>query len=154
MANPDVRPVPAIRRTGRPTGSVNIASRRAAKKLEELGFDPIAEMIKLHDDINTQLEEMTTAVDEDGNSRGYSQIAYSNLLSTKQKCVTELMRYGYARTPESTMGEGKPMPALQINLTGSKVEFDTSTLILREQELEVASAADPDAETPMRGPNE
>ena len=155
MGADNLRHVPAIRRTGRPTGSVNIASRRASKRLEELGFDPISEMVALHDEIAKQLDEMVSAIDSEGNPKQYSQIAYSNLLATKQRCVTELMRYGYARAPESTLAESKQMPALQINLTGSKVDFDTSSLLIRNRDLqaELSRPLDDD-DSPMKGPDE
>ena len=81
--------------SGRPKGSVNIYSREAVKKLEELGFDPIEEMIRQLNDINKYIDELRAKSNP-------SHIAITNLTNIRQRCVEALLRYGYSRTTEST----------------------------------------------------
>jgi hypothetical protein len=112
---------------GRPVGSVNIASRRAAKKLEELGFDPIAEMVSLYKEVTKQLYNMTH--DEfDLPKTKYSTMAHAQLTATQQRCITELMRYGYARVTEGVEVTTQALAPVTIQLAGSAVDFDTSVL--------------------------
>jgi hypothetical protein len=95
---------------GRPKGSVNIYSKAAVKKLEELGFDPLVEMVRQMDDIDAYITKIKT-------NPNTSQVAIANLLATRQKCVDSLMRYGYARTPEM-MEINIPIPKpMSITLT-------------------------------------
>jgi hypothetical protein len=110
---------------GRPTGSTNIASRRASKKLEELGFDPIAEMVALHRKLTADIYKIQ--YDEDGLPREkFSALALSNLMSAQQRCVSELLRYGYARATESTEVIAQQLAPVTIRLSSTPEAFDTS----------------------------
>ena len=102
---------PAPTGGGRPRGSKSIYSKDSVKKLEELGYDPIEEMIKLQD----KIEDMINA--EKAKSRP-STVAIAQWINTQQKITADLMRYGYGRTPEpteNTLGDAKT--PLMIKLT-------------------------------------
>ena len=129
---------------GRPAGSVNIASRRASKKLEQLGFDPIEKMVELFYKLSSDIYQCQ--YDEDGLPREkYSQLALSNLMSAQQRCISELMRYGYARTTEGVEITTQALAPVTIQLSGSPVDFDTSVL---------GAKRDDDEDTNYKGPDE
>ncbi len=118
---------------GRPAGSVNIASRRASKKLEQLGFDPIEEMVRMYHNINFEIECMKT--DSNGEpTKKFSQMTMANLLATRQRCITELMRYGYARVTEGVEVTTQALAPVTIQLAGSPVDFDTGVLGVKRDE--------------------
>ena len=112
-------------KVGRPIGSVSIASRRASKKLEELGFDPIEKLVELYDRLDSDIYNLT--YDENGLPRTkYSVIAYSNLMAAKQRCITELMRYGYARAMEGVEVHTQALAPITISLATTPESFDKS----------------------------
>jgi hypothetical protein len=112
---------------GRPTGSVNIASRKASKKLEALGFDPIEEMVKLFHKLGDDIYKVQ--YDEDGLPREkFSALALANLMSAQQRCIDTLMRYGYARTTEGVEVTTNQLMPVTIQLAGSAKDFDTNVL--------------------------
>jgi ribosomal protein L33 len=129
---------------GRALGSTNIASRRATKKLEQMGYDPIERMIELHQELVQQIYDMTH--DEDGfPTKKYSQMAYAQLLTIKQRCVSELMRYGYARVSEGVEISTKAIAPITIQLADNNSNFDTS---------QVGQLPNDDDEAPFRGDDE
>jgi len=94
---------------GRPKGSKNINSSNAVKKLEEINFDPIEEMVKQFRDIDTALES--------GDIRIGSG-AYAQLIATKGQLINNLMAYGYKKVPEKVeqeITERKPI-AIKLDL--------------------------------------
>jgi hypothetical protein len=94
---------------GRPKGSTNINSNAAVKKLEEIGFDPINEMVKQFRDIDTALAS--------GDIRIGSG-AYAQLIATKGQLINNLMAYGYKKVPEKIeqeITERKPI-AIKLDL--------------------------------------
>jgi hypothetical protein len=112
---------------GRPTGSVNIASKRAAKKLEELGFDPIEKMIQMYHKLTIDIDRVQN--DEDGNPREkFSALALANLMSAQQRCIDTLMRYGYARVTEGVEVTQTKIAPVTIQLSSATDKFDTSVL--------------------------
>ena len=121
--------LPKENKGGRPKGSVNINSRAAFKKLEELGFDPIAEMIKLYEETSEELRLMRK---QEGRYKGQkpSLIAQSNLEGIKQKCINDLMRYGYARSTEATEIMNNQTEPMQIVLTKAKPKAPTDGTLL------------------------
>lgn len=97
---------------GRPkgtTGITHIHSKAAVKKLEALGFDPIEKMIEMYNDIEEEIYTIKK-------SARPSQVAITNLISARQKIINDLMRYGYARTPETNELEVKETKPLEIKL--------------------------------------
>jgi len=94
---------------GRPKGSKNINSGAAVKKLDELNFDPIAEMVKQFRDIDEALAS--------GDIRIGSG-AYAQLIATKGQLINNLMAYGYKKVPEKVeqeITERKPI-AIKLDL--------------------------------------
>ena len=113
---------------GRPVGSTNIASKRASKKLAQLGFDPIVKMVELHDKLENEIFLLTH--DELGLPiTTYSKLAHAQLYTALQKTISELLRYGYARATEGIDVGAMAPPPFTINLTATKVDFDTASLI-------------------------
>lgn len=78
---------------GRKPGIPNTHSTKAVKRLAELGFDPIEEMVKKYQEIGSKIKEL------ESKERPPNGVI-SDLLATQQKITNDLMRYGYARTPE------------------------------------------------------
>lgn len=110
---------------GRPKGSVNIASKKASKKLEALGFDPIERMIELYDELAFKIHEMTHDADGFPTTK-YSQMALAQLMAAQQRCVSELMRYGYARATEGIEVSSRAIAPITILTTDTPGTFDTS----------------------------
>jgi len=117
---------------GRPIGSTNIVSRKASKKLESLGFDPIQEMVNLYHKLTQDIYDMTH--DEDGLPKRYSAMAHATLVNAKQKCISELMRYGYARATEGIEVSNTAIAPITINLTGSASDFDVTVTGVKDIE--------------------
>jgi hypothetical protein len=78
--------------------------------VKELGFDPIEHMVKTYQKIEKRIAE------EDKKDRP-SSIAIATLLSTQQKSINDLMRYGYARQSETSVIETKQPPPMMVHLT-------------------------------------
>jgi hypothetical protein len=112
MANPrPTKPQNGGKRegAGRPKGSKNINSANAVKKLEEINFDPIEEMVKQFRDIDEALAS--------GDIRIGSG-AYAQLIATKGQLINNLMAYGYKKVPEKVeqeITERKPI-AIKLDL--------------------------------------
>lgn len=101
---------------GRPKGSRNINSMASVKKLEELGFCPIEQMVSKYHMIEEKLY--------DGSIRVGSG-AYAQLLATQGTLINNLMAYGYKKVPEKIETEistKKPV-AIKLNL-GKKKDSD------------------------------
>jgi hypothetical protein len=95
---------------GRPKGSKNLRSKEASRVLAQLGFDPIAMLVRTHDDALRKI-----AIEE--RKQKPSMIAIAQLLAIQQKACAELMRYGYARTTETQEVLTRELPPLQVTLT-------------------------------------
>lgn len=94
---------------------------RSTTRLRQLGFDPLEKMVKLYEKISGEIIWMErlrdkTQINKDGSERRYSPMTHANLLTLQQKLITDLMRYGYARVPETVIEE-KPLHGITINLT-------------------------------------
>ena len=75
------------RGAGRPKGSRAIHSKESVKKLEALGFDPMEELWSTYVAVCQDIE----------NTRSIS--ARTSLYNTRQKIMSDLMRYGYRQIP-------------------------------------------------------
>jgi hypothetical protein len=100
---------------GRPKGSKNINSMASVKKLEELGFDPIEQMVMQYQEID--------AVIANGEVRVGSG-AYAQLVATKATLINNLMQYGYKKVPEKIEQEVTTKKPMAIKLTMKKDEDD------------------------------
>lgn len=95
--NPQLESMPKEKR-GRKPGQSPKHNPRAIRKLMELNFDPIEKMVQLYNNLTEQIETML-----DRKEAGYkiSEMALGSMMATQQKLVNDLLRYGYARVPES-----------------------------------------------------
>jgi len=92
-----------------------IQSRKPAEKLAACGFDPIAQLVDFIEDCENEIASML--FDNEGAPKNYSQVAYASLLSTKQKAISDLLRYGYARVSEVSQVEVTEVPRITITTT-------------------------------------
>ena len=97
--------------SGRPKCSKNINSMASVKKLEELGFDPIEQMVAQYREIDKALA--------DGSVRIGSG-AYAQLIATKGTLINNLMQYGYKKVPEKIETEVSTKKPMAIKLTMKK----------------------------------
>ena len=75
------------RGAGRPRGSKAIFSKKSVDKLQELGFDPIEELWSTYRQVCADIE----------NTKSIS--ARTSLYNTRQKIMSELIKYGYRPVP-------------------------------------------------------
>lgn len=101
---------PPLTKPIQPFGSV--------EKLTDKGFDPIAQAVDFIEQIDLDIASML--FDANGNPKNYSQVAYASLISTKAKCINDLLRYGYARVSEVKQVEVTEIPKLRIITTESE----------------------------------
>ena len=106
----------ATRSRGRAVGDTNRYSKDSVRRLAVLGYDPMEEMVNLAWELKQEAQEIKYHPDGSKKER-YSQMALAANYATQQKLINDLMRYGYARVPESLNLEPKDLPAININLT-------------------------------------
>ena len=102
---------------GRPKGSKNINSLASVKKLEELQFDPIVEMVKKYHSIAEKLDYLESI-------GKHTSGAYAQLTATQGALINNLMAYGYKKVPEKIeqeITEKKPI-AIKLNLPSHKAD--------------------------------
>jgi len=112
---------------GRPKGSKNINSQDSVKKLEELKFDPIREMITQIETIDKQLKE--TYVGKDGQVMPCLRLgsgAHAQIMATRGTLINNLMRYAYRPVVEKVQTEEvSDSNTMMINFTfDSEKELD------------------------------
>ena len=93
---------------GRPKGSKNINSMASVKKLEELGFDPIEQMVKQYQEIDKAIADGAVRIGSG---------AYAQLIATKGTLINNLMQYGYKKVPEKIEQEITEKRPVAIRLT-------------------------------------
>jgi hypothetical protein len=87
----------------------NINSMASVKKLEELGFDPIEQMVKQYQEIDKAIADGAVRIGSG---------AYAQLIATKGTLINNLMQYGYKKVPEkieTEITERKPI-AIKLDL--------------------------------------
>lgn len=72
---------------GRPKGSKSIYSKKSVEKLQDLGIDPLEELVKTYVQVCQDIED----------TRSIS--ARTSLYNTRQKIMSDLMKYGYRPIP-------------------------------------------------------
>lgn len=103
---------------GRPKGSKNIYSYESVKRLQELGFDPIEEMV-------TQYESLTEMIGQSYSKKdGSPTHVTATLKSIQQKIINDLMQYGYRKMPEKIEQEITDKKPLAVKLTMKKEKAD------------------------------
>jgi hypothetical protein len=113
----------ARRGAGRPKGSKNINSQDSVKKLEELKFDPITEMVSMVEAIDKDL--LKTHVDKNGNTVHTIRLgsgAHAQLMATRGTLINNLMRYGYRPVVEKTETADLTDKTMKINFSFNKEE--------------------------------
>lgn len=78
---------------GRPKGSKSIFSKKSVEKLQELGVDPMEELVRTYEQVCDDIE----------NTRSIS--ARTALYNTRQKIMSDLMKYGYRPIPREEKKE-------------------------------------------------
>ena len=78
---------------GRPKGSKSIFSKKSVEKLQELGVDPMEELVRTYNQVCTDIE----------NTKSIS--ARTALYNTRQKIMSDLMKYGYRPIPREEKKE-------------------------------------------------
>ena len=96
---------------GRPKGSKNINSMASVRKLEDLGFDPIEEMVRQFNHIKETLESGSIRIGSG---------AYAQLIATQGQLINNLMQYGYKKVPEKIEQEVTTKKPMAIKLTMKK----------------------------------
>ena len=66
---------------------------------------------------------------KNGDTRRYSAMAHAQLLTIKQKIANDLMRYGYARIPETVNIKPEAPKGITINLTPKGHTFDPDSVV-------------------------
>ena len=127
-------PEPSKPGRGRKPGMTLRYTKDSVKRLEELGFDPIEKLVNLYNDITTEINDLVALkacprVLPNGDIRRYSSMAHASLLTTQQKLVNDLMRYGYARVPETLNIKPAELPPMVIGLTKDLSDFDPDRVI-------------------------
>lgn len=119
---------------GRKPGQTPRHTKLAVVRLAELGFDPIEKLVELYTKISAEIEEMNflkanPQVLKNGDVRRYSSMAHAALLTTQQKLINDLMRYGYARVPETVNIKPDVPLGMTINLTPKGGKFSADDVI-------------------------
>jgi hypothetical protein len=130
---------PAVKTNGR----YHKGGSTARRMLAQLKFDPIVQMVNSYLEICQEIDEMNelkklSKIDENGNVRRYSSMAHGQLLALKQKLVADLLRYGYARVPETVNLNGERPAAFVLNLHTDPETFK----LANEQSIEDAKVID------------
>lgn len=99
-------------------------AQRSVRRLAQLGFDPIGELVKQYRAIEKEIDyqgklrtgevkEMTTS----GSIRAYRHDVTLQLQDKLVNIGKELLRYGYGRVPEINVVEEAQAPSFVVNLT-------------------------------------
>lgn len=120
MGDPSVNPIQR-RANDKPT-KTRVSVYAASRKMAQMNFDPLEKLIKLYQKIQGEVIWMESlkegsVVKKDGTTHRYSKTAHAELLNQQQRLLTELMRFGYARVPETVNIETNELPSPVINLT-------------------------------------
>jgi hypothetical protein len=104
---------------------IHRGSQRSVKRLNQLGFDPIQELVQLYRQLQNEDKIMCAVRDgtrvsltEEGRTVRYSAVAHVALMGQLEKIANDLVRYGYGRVPETVNVEDKRSPAsIVVHLT-------------------------------------
>lgn len=111
-------------------GSIKRPSKIESKnKLKKLDFDPIEKLVNLYDKLEKEnefylkLREAGNAIQIDDNGNEvkrirYSYVGHTNVLSQLEKVSSQLLRYRYARVPETVNIDSEHIPSFNIHLEG------------------------------------
>jgi hypothetical protein len=105
-------------------------------KLRKLQFDPIEKLVNLYEKLEAENEFYlqlrdrigVTELDENGNELRkirYSYVGHTAVLSQLEKVSSQLLRYRYARVPETVNIDSEHIPMLNITLEGITKDDDS-----------------------------
>jgi predicted P-loop ATPase/GTPase len=96
-------------------------SERSQKRLEELNYDPIGELVQQYHDICKLIQQeldwkegREERVNMQGKVRVFHHDFLDKLLDKKERIADKLLRYGYGRVPEVVAEEKSAVPAFQV----------------------------------------
>ncbi len=101
---------------------------KARERLEDLGFDPIENLVALHDRLVAEDEyqnflrhAVMTAVSKEDGGEGfprirYSSIVHASILSQLEKVNADLLAYGYCKMLPDSSGDVYDNDPLIINI--------------------------------------
>lgn len=101
---------------------------KARERLEDLGFDPVENLVAMHDRLVAEDEYMSslrhmtmTAVPKDKGGQGFPQVKYSSMvhaaiLAQLEKVNSSLLAYGYSKMPTEVDASGTAYEPLIINV--------------------------------------
>ena len=108
------------------------------RRLEELGHDPLEKLAALHEHLLDEEEKhrlmrdgLYTVIGKDGKEyrARYSPVAHTAVMALIEKVNNDLMRYRYARIPETQQVEFDMPVGMVINMTESDGAFERITSI-------------------------
>lgn len=111
----------------------------APEKLLSLSFDPIEAKVMLAEKYEAELayheavREGLILNPKSGEPRSYSAQAHALVMAAYDRCINDLMRYGYARVPEKEEDVGDEIPPVSISLTLSEEDLDDTLREATEQ---------------------
>lgn len=125
---------PAKIHKGRLPGTTNRFSKSSVEKLKQLGVDPIEMQVEIYNETCKEIKELEELklcpkLLKNGDTRRYSAMAHAQLLTIKQKIANDLMRYGYARIPETVNIKPEAPKGITINLTPKGHAFDPDSVV-------------------------
>jgi hypothetical protein len=103
-------------------------SKRALKRLEALGFDPLTESVKLYDVLKSEMQTQQLIksgklkeLTKDGHAKPYSVFRTLEIADRMHKVADSLMKYAYA----PIANEEQPMapPTMQVVLHSDNTKF-------------------------------
>lgn len=97
---------------------------RSQRRLQDLGFDPIGELVENYHKLKLEIEHQEQIRDGvrveltlKGTPKAYRPEIHHALYDRAINIAKELLRYGYGRVPEINVVETKTPQALIVNLT-------------------------------------
>jgi phosphoglycerate-specific signal transduction histidine kinase len=109
----------------RPSERMSKVRKASVQRLDDLGFDPISELVKTYEMLKLEVQrqedirdgrvvELTTK----GTPKAYYAETHHALYDKMIKVGESLLRYKYGRVPEVSLEQERPHSQLIINLTG------------------------------------
>jgi hypothetical protein len=99
-------------------------SERSQKRLSELNYDPIGELVQQYHDINELIKgelRWKNGEEERLNAKGTVRVFHHDfldkLMDKKERIADKLLRYGYGRVPEMADNSEKVVPSFTVITT-------------------------------------
>lgn len=118
-------------------------TQRSQRKLSDLNFDPIEQMVEKYRKLEAELayqeavrEGTIVPLNSNGKPRTYNPEVHMAIYDKLVTVTDKLLRYKYGRVPETSVVETKEKPPLVINLTkeGEKYVINEDTSVYLEDQ--------------------